>query len=709
VEADAAGVSFTLDPVTGDRGKIVINANLGLGESVVSGRVTPDTFTVDKKSLDLIGSQLADKKIRIVLSESGTIEEAMDERTSKAPSISDEQAIAVARLAVRVEELEGRPVDVEWAIKDGEAFLLQSRPVTAVAPPPAEQSQPPPDWVCELHTPIDPRYPVYSNGNISEILPGCITPLSWSYVGPTIEHAFRAQGVELGSMEEGGPEYQVLGFFFHRPYICVSFLKAAARRTPGMSSDMIHEEFIGPVDKHTPPLPPADHRPGRLLHRFKLIGILLHKTRSMESSFHECEQLINDQRERATPEKLRDWSDAELVKGVRFTKEMARLSDVHIWASSFAVAYFALLRKLTRRWLGDEDGALAARLVTGIGSLPSANPAFALFELAQSVLASPALSARFGLEKDNRALYEALSADPTASSFHVALDRFLAKYGHRSPCEAEFRNPCWREDPPQVIGLVRNYLAAGPDSPEQVKERQKAVQAEAEKLVGSLFSPRRAAMRWILDKARRNIEYRERLKDLIVLRSDRARLIYAKLRDRLVERSRLADPDDVYFLLWPEVRDLIEGALSKEAAVEIVARRRREFEWNRSISLPKIIDGAPRPLEQSEAIDSEVLTGMGVSPGRVRARARVILDPSQDSHIEPGEILVAPVTDAGWTPLFINAAGLVVEVGGLLSHGSVVAREYGLPAVVGVTGLIGNVRSGDLIELDGSAGTVRKL
>jgi pyruvate,water dikinase len=163
-----------------------------------------------------------------------------------------------------------------------------------------------------------------------------------------------------------------------------------------------------------------------------------------------------------------------------------------------------------------------------------------------------------------------------------------------------------------------------------------------------------------------------------------------------------------------------------DTANEIIARRRRDFAWCEAVRVPKIQQGVARTLTADDAVPSpgakggasgisidapsgRQLKGMGVSPGKVEGRARVILDPRTDAHIEPGEILIAPVTDAGWAPLFINAAGLVVEVGGLLSHGSVVAREYGVPAVVGVTGATGEIKTGDRIYLDGSSGVVVKL
>jgi pyruvate,water dikinase len=348
-------------------------------------------------------------------------------------------------------------------------------------------------------------------------------------------------------------------------------------------------------------------------------------------------------------------------------------------------------------------------MVTGIGTLPSANPAFALYDLANAVLSSPEVSEHFASIGDNQRLLEALTADARAKGFHIALEEFLALHGHRAVCEAEFRRPSWREDPTQVISLIRNYLQPGVTPPEEIRIRQERVRDESTRRVDTLSPPKRFIARRTREAARRNIELRERLKDLIVLRSDRFRRIYAEIRARLMARGLLYDPDDLFFLMWKEVRDLLTGKLSTEVAKEIISRRRQDFEWCQMLHVPKIINGKAIVVKPDEFPPEQQLQGMGVSPGKVEGRARVILDPRLESHIEPGEILIAPVTDAGWTPLFINAGGLIVDIGGLLSHGSIVAREYGLPAVVGVADATRRIKTGERIYLDGSTGVIIKL
>ncbi len=706
VDAESAGVAFTADPLRGDGNRIVINSNFGLGESVVGGQVTPDMFVVDKASLAVIECAIADKSHEVVAAPGGCAPRPLDTRRRQVPSLTDNQIRAVAELGRTIEQQEQRPVDYEWAVRGDREYLLQSRPITSRgADEPDAQDAPAPGWHPELDTPIDPEFPLYSNGNISEVLPGCITPLSWSYVGAAIDHSFRAQARALGVSDDPRHEFRSLGYFFFRPYLCVSFLSELPRRIPGVSPDVLYEELIGPPPQRTPSFSWRDLDPRRLL---RLAAVMIDVRRQLGRAA-DLEAAVHAERRGTTAACLRTWSDDALLASVRPCAANSEASVVHVWASSFAVSLFGVLRALCARWLGDSEGVLAARLVTGIGGMPSADPAFALEKLGDLVRASPQLTAAFANEADDRCLLAELrdSQDSAGHSFCRELDVFLDRFGHRAVCEAEFRNPCWREKPTQVIAMLRNVLAPGATRPSDLRVRQREVRERATREArGRLSAPRRLILTFVLERTRHSLAQREQLKDLIVLGSDRARRIYTELRRRLVERDQLADDDSIFFLLGSEVEALARKSMSAATAAERVARRRAEYRICQGLGLPKIQRGTPRWLEAAEPESDGGLRGLGVSPGSAEGIARVVLDPRTDGHMVPGEILVCPVTDAGWTPLFVSAAALVVEVGGLLSHGSVVAREYGLPAVVGVAGATRHIRSGDRLRVDANSGRV---
>ncbi|HEY4669876.1 MAG TPA: PEP-utilizing enzyme, partial [Tepidiformaceae bacterium] len=297
------------------------------------------------------------------------------------------------------------------------------------------------------------------------------------------------------------------------------------------------------------------------------------------------------------------------------------------------------------------------------------------------------------------------------SAWRHAFDAFMARHGHRGLNEMEPAARTWRADPSPVVSVIRSYLdLPEAQSPVAVLERQawERLRLTAE-LEGHMNRVKRAVFRWLLGQAQAWVALRERTKSIVVRAMRVADLYLPECQRRLVEAGVIENPDDVFFITDTELTAFLTGTLKGDLKAH-VARRRREFERNRHILLPERFRGHPAPIPPDFSHHAgDVLTGTPVSPGIVTGRARVILDPAVDGSMQPGEILVAPVTDAGWTPLFALASGLVVDMGSALSHGSTVAREYGLPAVVNVRRGTRSIRTGDLITVNGSAGTVTIL
>jgi len=698
---DTAGVCFTVDPMSGTD-RIVVNANYGLGESVVGGYATPDTYLVDRRSYALASQVAGQKKIQVVAGLRGVETTEVPASKQGALCLSSQQVTEVAKLAIAVEARHGEPVDIEWAYQGGTLFLLQARSITSR---PASSAGPPPNWAPANNTRIDGRYPLYSNGNISEVLPGCVTPLSWDHTGQLIEHAFRAQLETLGAIDQAEDEPSVLGFFFHRPYVNVSLLLEAARRTPGMTPDTVLEEFVGKPETRTPAVTAADFLPRRLPHLLRVIWVVIRHAGSLGHRIEACRAAAEADEARFSARWLAGASNQTLLEQVRMSEELAAPSVVHVWASTLASVAFTQLRRFTARWLGDRDGALASELVTGIQSLPSTEPALVLHALSQKIGQRDELALIFQSEADDAACLQALRSDP----LHEELEDFLRQHGHRGVAEAELNRPCWREDPTQIIALIRNNLRPRAVTPIDVRERQRRAHEEAMSQLESLRWWRRGWLRLLIHRARLGFVHRETMKDLVIRRLDRSRLVYRELNRRLVARGLTSSPDDMFFLCWSELKELTSGRRGPEDIAEVVEARRRDYRWSRQVEVPKLQEEVPRTLDSADVPDGLELDGIGVSPGRVTGLARVVTDPRSGAYIEPGEILVAPVTDVAWTPLFAQAAGLVVEVGGLLSHGSIVAREYGVPAVVGVAGATRTIETGDRITLDGATGQVFKL
>jgi pyruvate,water dikinase len=435
-------------------------------------------------------------------------------------------------------------------------------------------------------------------------------------------------------------------------------------------------------------------------------------TLRMPNDIKRSERIVDEFRQDETERPFAARSDDELLAALDWGLDYgAEVSVTHVSGAGITSANFDMLGGLTRSWLDDESGSLQATLCSGLAELESAQPAYELWDLSRMVLASPALRAAFeahdGAEIEGRL---ASIASDDAAAFRQRLDEFLSRHGHRSVMETEAAAKSWDEDLPTVFIMIRNYLHA-PDaadprrSEERQREERERVTADA---LARLSWWRRPMLRFVLRGAHKWVVNREHTKSLLVSTSHRGRKLTRELARRLVERGALANIWDFYYLTLDETRALVRGELSREGAYERIERRKAEEQRNRTVLLPQTFRGRPAPLRPSDLPlpDGHQLEGIAVSPGRVTGRARVILDPREDAAIEPGEILVAPVTDAGWTPLFIAAAGVVVDVGSTLSHGSTVAREYGLPAVVNVKHGTRMIRTGQTITVDGTHGVV---
>ncbi len=700
VAADVAGVAFTVDPLTALGDRIVISANYGLGESVALGLVTPDSFVVHKDGGAILRRDLGDKRLRTVIHDGRAVSEALDARDRERLSLSDDEVAMVAGLARRVEASHAAPVDMEWALSAGQVHLLQARPITAIEPVRDAAFAP------ELQSAIDPRYPIYSSGNVGEILPGCVTPLTWSLLGPGLDRAFRDVFESLGAIDDVGAA-PVVALFYHRLYLNVSYFMEVAIHSPGGSPASVLEELVGAGDIEAPEV--SSWRflaPRRFVRGARIVRRFLAMQRGLDQEIGEALACVERSRTR--------WSRLE---GVPLEALMAppsaeeqRAATVHIRASQCAVTSFGALRKMTRDLLGDATGALAATLVTGIGSLASAEPAFELHELAELVKKSEELALAFERERDDQLLCAELkgSRANAAGYFCDRLEGFLARFGHRGMRELELAGPSWRESPGEVLGHVRNYLAPGSIAPADVLARQERAAAEAlDRALAALPRFRRRSFLALVDRTRRHIAARERMKNAVLQMWEPYRWRCRVARADLVARGFLEREDDLYYLVSEELQRIGRGELDQPAVRAIVTRRRRELAICRRLVVPKVQRGAPRFVANEDApARGTRMAGIAVSPGIAEGRARVVLDPRSDAALEPGEVLIAPHTDLAWTPLFLNAAAIVVEVGGPLSHGSIVAREYGTPAVVAVAGATRAIRTGDRVRVDGDRGFV---
>ena len=499
-------------------------------------------------------------------------------------------------------------------------------------------------------------------------------------------------------------------YFYGRPFLNASMMLEVADQTPFGSVEAIMDQFFG---RTRDPNAKA-HRPSlrKMAGYAAIMPRLLWFQLRMPADIRRAERIVDGFQQDMAARPFEKRSMEQLVRASEDGLERGgEVAVTHVAGAGITSSAFEWLRRCTESWLDDKNGTLQATLCTGLAALESAAPAYDLWELSRLVLASPQLTEAFaahdGSEIEHR--LESLAGDDI-DAFRSHLAAFLKQHGHRSVMEAEIAAKSWSEDKPTVLAMVRNYLHADESSdPRRMEERQRNEREQATQgALRRLSRWQRPIFRYVLKQAQEWVAMREHTKSLFMHSVQRARLVSRELARRLVQRGLLDDTWDLYWLTWDEAKSLVAGSLARDDAYAQIRRRQAEDERNKDVLLPETFHGRPKPLRLADIDlpEEKLLRGIAVSPGRVTGPARVILDPRKDATIEPGEILVAPVTDAGWTPLFVAAAGVVVDVGGTLSHGSTVAREYGLPAVVNVKHGTRMIRTGQTITVDGTQGIV---
>jgi pyruvate,water dikinase len=705
VEVAVAGVLFTADPVTGRRHQAVVDASPGLGEAVVSGAVNPDRFVVDAHTGEIVERRLGDKKVVVGAVPGGGTEQVALPPDPHSASLTDPQLRQLVALGERVERHYGAPQDIEWALDpDGRLWLTQARPITTLFPLPPARALPPDG------SPLR----VYFCLSLAQGLHRPITPMGMS--------ALRV----LGSSMLGA----VAGIAIPDPVAGPPALTAAAAR-PFLDITGLIRHPVGRVlfprvldvmearsavvvrrlleDPRLAPRPGGRAAFGRRLARFairyRVPLVAAAAVARPETAHRRTARLDAALRDRTQP--LHEATTHErLAAVIRLLHEgiapnMPRIAPA-------AAAGFGLLG-LARLLLGED--AHHGDLQTVLRGLPhnvTTEMDLSLWQLAAQIRADAAATTavRDGDVVDLAARYRAGGLPPAVQQ---GLDMFLSKYGHRAAAEIDIGLPRWREDPGYLLSVLANYLRLPPDAADPASDFQRGA-ADAEAMIGTLQDrarrrgrARAAAVNFSLRRTRQLAGLREMPKYLMIVGLAGARAELVTIGEQLAATGRVAQSDDVFFLDLREVRAAIDGVDQRA-----VVRQRREAYGQelRRRHLPRLLlsDGTEPEAATVPAADG-ALRGTPASAGVVTAPARVVLDPA-GAHLEPGEILVAPSTDPGWTPLFLTAGGLVMEMGGANSHGAVVAREYGIPAVVGVPDATDLIATGQQLHVDGTSGVV---
>ena len=686
IPADVAGVIFTADPVTGDNNSIVIEACPGLGDALVSGKVSPDRVVLDKKGLNVLS------------------------RTISAPCINNQTAQKLAKLAIKAESEFGCPQDIELAIHQGKIFLLQSRPITTI--PRATSWEDRQIWCSIL---------------AKEVIPDVVTPATFCMLESFDEKLFKSV-FDMMCIDKGTiPTFNRIA---GRVYFNAGFWAAVTRQFR-ITRNMDWSEFAGSdlelgqlLEKlrNTPieDLPKIKHNRVKFILRLPLLtASMLCNTRRKSQSILANVRKINEKWacldiSGLSTERLADClmeAVTDLHEGI--IEKGFNLLRMFYWMAYFPILYFPILEVVCKRWFPDEQSC-AGRLLASMGNMDDAEAGLDLWRLAVKVNDNPVLKELILSNAGWDTVYERLCKNSYGEEFLIDWGRFMKAHGHHCRGEIELYNRRWSETPDYILGLIRSYL--GSINRTNPLENHKRIAAEREQLAQScrrkLTNPvKRAVFNHLLVRAQYGSAFRENIKSELIKLMASIRSILLELGRKLAADSLITDSDDVFFLKLEELGPLTRNQ-SKVDIKEIIAARRAEYEKWQSVTPPNLIIGKFDPDRYvPEEVNAGVqqLKGLAVSPGVVSGKARVILRADVNEQVQAGEILVAPFTDPGWTPYFIPAAGIVMDQGGLLSHGAIIAREYGIPAVVNVGNATKIIKTGQLIHVDGDRGVVRIL
>jgi rifampicin phosphotransferase len=701
VDAAVAGVLFTADPVTGTRTRTVIDASPGLGEAVVSGAVNPDHIVVDTDGTSVTRG---DKAVQVRPLPGGGTEQVRTTGASNRACLTDPQIDALVALGRRVEAHYGAPQDLEWALDaGGMPWLTQARPITTLHPLPA---------------PSGDGLRVYFCVSLAQGLTRPVTPMGLSGFRVIASAASEVMfGFPVPDPVAGPPAFHTAAgraFVDVTPAVRSDVGRAIVPRLldvmESRSAAVLRTLFADPrltVD-----------RSARAVFARRLVRALLRFRVPMTVAL----ALARPAAARARVERVGDRvrALAAAPAGVTAQQRLDRAVQVlrqvfPLLPGTFPVAATGLfLHEAARRLAGpDLDDTAAHDVLRSLPHNTTTEMDLRLWSLAGRLRGDPAAAAalRDTAPAELAQRYRAGTLPPALQS---GLAAFLLRHGHRAVAEIDLGVPRWSDDPTHVLGALANYLRL--DDPELAPDAVFARGARAaEAAVSAAVDRVRARSRWralavrfVLRRVRQLAGMRETHKDYLVRLIAHARAQVAAVGTELAGRGLLDDADDVFFLDLAEVRTALDGADHRGR----VAVRREEHERElRRRHVPRVLlsDGTEPEADSRfgarSRADDGALTGTPASAGVVTAPARVVLDPV-GAHLEPGEILVAPSTDPGWTPLFLTAGGLVMEMGGPNSHGAVVAREYGIPAVVGVADATKHLTTGDELTVDGAAGTV---
>ncbi|WP_025719302.1 phosphoenolpyruvate synthase [Paenibacillus sp. 1-18] len=676
----ASGILFTADPITSNRKLLSIDASFGLGEALVSGLVSADSYKVQEG--EIVDKRIATKKLAIYgLKEGGTETRQIDPDQQKTQTLTDQQILQLARIGRQIEAYFGCPQDIEWCLAHDKFYIVQSRPITTLYPIPEANDQ-------ENH--------VYLSVGHQQMMTDPIKPLGLSFYLLITPAPMR---------KAGGRLFVDVAPILASPVRRETFLSTLGSDplTQGALMTITERDFIKllPNDQ-TAPIPSRSNTdtPAQFENDPTIVSDLIKRS---QTSIEELKQNIQTK----SGSDLFDFilEDIQELKKILFDPQSTAVFMAAMNASSW-------INEKMNEWLGEKNAA--DTLSQSVPHNITSEMGLGLLDVADVIRPYPEVIDCLQHAKEDNFLDELLKFDGGQET-RDAINVYLNKYGMRCAGEIDITRTRWSEKPitlvPLILGNVKN-LEPNASNRKFEQGRQEALAKEQELLDRLKQLPdgeqKAKEAKRMIDLIRNFIGYREYPKYGYINRYFVYRQALLKEAEQLAQAGVIHDKEDVYYLTFEEFHEVVR---TNKLDYQIISKRKDDYNFFEKLTLPRVItsDGEIITGEyKRENLPAEAIVGLPVSSGVIEGRARVILN-MENADLEDGDILVTSFTDPGWTPLFVSIKGLVTEVGGLMTHGAVIAREYGLPAVVGVENATRLIKDGQRIRVNGTEGYIEIL
>ena len=715
IDADVAGVMFTAHPLTGSRRQALISGTWGCGEGIVSGLCNTDEFTVDLFD-DRIESQINEKDVALIFdaeSGRGTREVPVPEAQQRTAVLSDERILKLRNMGRRIAELKQFPQDIEWALKDDQVFVLQTRPVTTLPAPVAPDDDP----------------VVWDNSNIQESYCGVTTPLTFSFASKAYatvyEQTMRVLGVSDGEIAAHRLMLDnMLGLVRGRVYYNINNWYRGLLFLPSFSTNKEDlERMMGltdPVDMVQDQQLTWLEKLKRLPQLLRALFFLVRGFRRMDDLVAEFRQMFDDAYQSIDRSRLHMDSVAQLLEKSRWLDRTL----LENWTSPIVNDFYVMMMNgRLHRWLEkvgiEHVDAVQNNLLSGEEGIESTEPTKMLLSMCDQLRADPAL--RSLVEgTDNDQLLPVLQV--RAPAFHQRCLEYIERYGDRTMGELKLESVTLRQDPAFMFAVLKNFLTRDDLTLASLTAKEARFREQAESEVfpavekqfgrGGLRKFRRT-----LDRCRAAIRNRENMRLARTRMFGLYRDIFLEIGSQLAFHGELDEARDIFYLTLDELYAWQDGRSVQTRFKPLVAARKEEFAsyesdepphhfWTRGV--PYLHNEFVYPHQQQEPPADGQLKGTGCYPGVVESPVRLIFSPDDELSLN-GQILCTVRTDPGWAPLFPTAGGILVERGSTLSHSAVVARELGIPAIVGIPNITRILQDQEMVRMDGASGVIERL